>query len=328
MRNIGMYRMQVFDGRTTGMHWQRHKGGAQHYRIAERHGEAPRGGGGPRRRARAVLLGDGPDAGRPGRAAARRVPGTAADRTGEGADGRSRRPGAGEHRAGGLRRAGRAAPRGPLRRPHGLLLAGRRLPGVPPHGHHDAQEARLSHDRRRHSADGGRVPRQGERADLPAAHPEDAAGNRGHALPAGRRLPQPGPHLDRQALPGPRAQDHERVLGARPADVLEVHRRRRQGRERAGRRRGGVGGRHPRRSRARHPVHARPDGRPRERVGPAGVREQDGHRRDAEVAVGRVHAGMAHARRDEPRRPAGGPRKSGPASNGGGAGREERGARS
>ena len=28
----------VFDGRTTGMHWQRHKGGAQHYRVAERLG--------------------------------------------------------------------------------------------------------------------------------------------------------------------------------------------------------------------------------------------------------------------------------------------------
>ncbi len=35
-RNIGTYRMQVFDGRSTGMHWQRHKGGAQHYRVAER----------------------------------------------------------------------------------------------------------------------------------------------------------------------------------------------------------------------------------------------------------------------------------------------------
>jgi 4-hydroxy-3-polyprenylbenzoate decarboxylase len=39
MRNIGTYRMQVFDGRTTGMHWQRHKGGAQHYRVAERLGK-------------------------------------------------------------------------------------------------------------------------------------------------------------------------------------------------------------------------------------------------------------------------------------------------
>ena len=37
-RNVGMYRMQVYDGRTTGMHWQRHKGGAQHYRVAERLG--------------------------------------------------------------------------------------------------------------------------------------------------------------------------------------------------------------------------------------------------------------------------------------------------
>jgi 4-hydroxy-3-polyprenylbenzoate decarboxylase len=35
-RNIGTYRMQLFDGRTTAMHWQRHKGGAQHYRVAER----------------------------------------------------------------------------------------------------------------------------------------------------------------------------------------------------------------------------------------------------------------------------------------------------
>jgi 4-hydroxy-3-polyprenylbenzoate decarboxylase len=38
MRNVGAYRMQVFDGRTTGMHFQRHKGGAQHYRVAERLG--------------------------------------------------------------------------------------------------------------------------------------------------------------------------------------------------------------------------------------------------------------------------------------------------
>jgi 4-hydroxy-3-polyprenylbenzoate decarboxylase len=38
-RNLGMYRLQVFDRQTTGMHWHRHKGGAQHYRVAERRGE-------------------------------------------------------------------------------------------------------------------------------------------------------------------------------------------------------------------------------------------------------------------------------------------------
>ena len=34
-RNLGMYRMQVFDKKTTGMHWHRHKGGAYHYHLAE-----------------------------------------------------------------------------------------------------------------------------------------------------------------------------------------------------------------------------------------------------------------------------------------------------
>jgi len=31
-RNLGMYRMQVYDQHTTGMHWQRQKVGAEHYR--------------------------------------------------------------------------------------------------------------------------------------------------------------------------------------------------------------------------------------------------------------------------------------------------------
>lgn len=31
VRNVGMYRMQVFDGKTTGMHWHIHKTGARHY---------------------------------------------------------------------------------------------------------------------------------------------------------------------------------------------------------------------------------------------------------------------------------------------------------
>lgn len=33
-RNIGMYRLQVIDDTTLGMHWQRHKGGADHARTA------------------------------------------------------------------------------------------------------------------------------------------------------------------------------------------------------------------------------------------------------------------------------------------------------
>ncbi|HLH06463.1 MAG TPA: UbiD family decarboxylase [Terriglobales bacterium] len=60
-RNVGMYRMQVYDGKTTGMHWQRQKVAAEHYRermraaVAEGHAEASssvdimaRSGGGAR----------------------------------------------------------------------------------------------------------------------------------------------------------------------------------------------------------------------------------------------------------------------------------------
>ena len=34
IRNVGLYRMHKYDDRTTGMHWQVHKVGAQHYRAA------------------------------------------------------------------------------------------------------------------------------------------------------------------------------------------------------------------------------------------------------------------------------------------------------
>jgi 4-hydroxy-3-polyprenylbenzoate decarboxylase len=41
-RNCGMYRMQVYDERTTGMHWQTHKQGAEHYRRLKALGRSAR----------------------------------------------------------------------------------------------------------------------------------------------------------------------------------------------------------------------------------------------------------------------------------------------
>src|ERR1700733_3270795 len=41
-RNCGMYRMQVYDGQTTGMHWQTHKQGAEHYRRMAAEGKETR----------------------------------------------------------------------------------------------------------------------------------------------------------------------------------------------------------------------------------------------------------------------------------------------
>jgi 4-hydroxy-3-polyprenylbenzoate decarboxylase len=34
-QNLGMYRLQIYDGQTTGMHWHIHKGGATHFRHAQ-----------------------------------------------------------------------------------------------------------------------------------------------------------------------------------------------------------------------------------------------------------------------------------------------------
>lgn len=39
IRNVGMYRMQVFSKNTTGMHWHMHKTGAKHYEAYKRRGE-------------------------------------------------------------------------------------------------------------------------------------------------------------------------------------------------------------------------------------------------------------------------------------------------
>ncbi len=44
-RNIGMYRMQVYDAATTGMHWQRQKVAAEHYREGLRAAASSNSGG-------------------------------------------------------------------------------------------------------------------------------------------------------------------------------------------------------------------------------------------------------------------------------------------
>ncbi|HUJ49446.1 MAG TPA: menaquinone biosynthesis decarboxylase [Bryobacteraceae bacterium] len=41
-RNCGCYRLQVFDARTTGMHWQTHKQGAEHHRRLLKEGKQKR----------------------------------------------------------------------------------------------------------------------------------------------------------------------------------------------------------------------------------------------------------------------------------------------
>ena len=142
MRNIGTYRMQVFDGRTTGMHWQRHKGGAQHYRVAERLGK---------RLEVAVALSAEPVL--PYCATAPMPEGldelllggflvAQADRDGQMRDRRPRGAGQLAHRARRLRRAGGAPPRRAVRRSHGPLFAAGRLSALSPHLRHRGASGR------------------------------------------------------------------------------------------------------------------------------------------------------------------------------------------
>ena len=55
-RNVGMYRMQVYDGQSTGMHWQRQKVAAEHYRDRMRQSIEHEGGRGAQARAAVDLM--------------------------------------------------------------------------------------------------------------------------------------------------------------------------------------------------------------------------------------------------------------------------------
>jgi len=55
-RNVGMYRLQVYDERTTGMHWQRQKVAAEHYRDRMRESMKHEGGAGAQLRAAVDIM--------------------------------------------------------------------------------------------------------------------------------------------------------------------------------------------------------------------------------------------------------------------------------
>jgi 4-hydroxy-3-polyprenylbenzoate decarboxylase len=55
-RNVGMYRMQIYDERTTGMHWQRQKVAAEHYRDHMRQSVEHDGGTGALARAAVDIM--------------------------------------------------------------------------------------------------------------------------------------------------------------------------------------------------------------------------------------------------------------------------------
>ena len=214
-RNVGMYRLQVYDDQTLGMHWQIHKGSAEHQRLAEERREPMEV---------AIALGGDPCAIYSGSAP---LP-----------------PGIDEMVfAGWLRGSG--VPMVPCKTVHvdvpaeaEIVLEGwvdpaeRRLEGpfgdhtgyyslardypvFHLQGDHAPEEPDLPDHHRGPPAPGGLLAGQGHRAHLPADHPDDAARDRGHEHARRGRVPQPGHRLDQEALPRPRAQGHVRALGPR-----------------------------------------------------------------------------------------------------------------
>lgn len=170
-RNVGMYRLQKFDARTLGMHWQRHKGGAEHYRVAEALG---------RRLEVAIALGPDPavtyaaTAPLPDEMDELMLAGYLRKRPVELVKCRTidlEVPANAQIVLEGYVEPGRAPARGPVRRPHRLLLAGRRLPRFPPHGDHAPARSNLPDHRGGRSADGGWPDWEGDGAPLPPADP-------------------------------------------------------------------------------------------------------------------------------------------------------------
>ena len=253
-RNVGMYRMQKLDARSTAMHWQLHKDGRMDYLATDGRLEV------------AVALGLDPvsaysaSAPLPKHIDEFMLAGFLKGEPVELVPGKTigiEVPANAEIVLEGYVEQGDLTLEGPFGDHTGYYSAAGAVPGLPRDRDDDALGRDLSVDRRRQAAGRGRVARQGDGADLPARDQDERAGDR-RLRPARRgRVPQLRHRLDPQELPGPAAEGDARDLGARPAQPHEVGRRRRRARGRP-RLRGGLLPRdRERRSQARRAAHAK-----------------------------------------------------------------------
>ena len=153
-RNVGMYRMQIYDDRTTAMHWQVHKVGARHgkryYERSERMPVAVTLGGDPAYTFAATApLPDGLDEILFAGFIAQEISRARAVQ-----DDRSGSAGRCRFRPRRLRPAGRNAAGRTVRRSHRFLHRGRGLSRLSSHRDHASARRDLSDHDRRHPADG------------------------------------------------------------------------------------------------------------------------------------------------------------------------------
>ncbi len=223
-RNLGMYRMQVYDGLTTGMHWQVHKVGARHgklyYERNERMPVAVTIGGDPAYTFAATApLPDGLDeilfAGFMRKKSVELVKCLTND---------LEVPADVDFVLEGYVQPGEIRPEGPFGDHTGFYTAVEDYPVFHLTAITHRQRSGLPDHDRRHPADGRFLSRLGQREDFPAGLQNELPGDRRHGAAGGRRFSQPRFRQHPQAIRLPGLQGDARPLGDGADDVQQIHR--------------------------------------------------------------------------------------------------------
>ena len=297
-RNVGLYRLQKFDDRTLGMHWQRHKGGAEHWRRSKEE-----------RRRMEVAVAIGVDPTLMYSASAPLPPDVdemvfagflrgAPVETVQAKTVNIQVPAHAEIVLEGWVGSVGIAAGGSVWGSHRVLLAGGAVPGVSPDSGDSPTGSGVRFDDRGRAANGGRLDREGDGAAVPAAGAAVRAGDGGHEPAGSRCFPQLLHRVDSEAVSGSGPEGDAWHLGRGSADVHQV-------RDRGGSRRGRAepegsdvagGGEH--RPGAGPGAGARANGPSGVRHDHGTLRREAGHRRDAQAAPGGISAGMAAGDQD------------------------------
>ena len=228
IQNYGTYRLQVYDSRTTGMHWQTHKVGTRHYRLGQERGL--------QRMDVAVALGGDPvsiwtgSAPLPPDMDEMTVAGFLRKQAVELVKAKTSDllvPAHAEIVLEGYIAPGEERVEGPFgdhtgyysmedEYPvfHVACITRRRAPDLP---HHSSGA----------SADGRLLDGQSYGTPVPPGHPDHSAGGSRHQYACGGHLPQPGYRIHQEGIPGPGQEGNARSLGARADESGQDHCRRR-----------------------------------------------------------------------------------------------------
>ena len=226
-QNYGMYRMQVFDRCTTGMHWQTHKVGAHHYRVSQERQD--------NRLEVAVAIGADPatmwtgSAPLPPDMDEMAVAGFIREEGVELVKAKSVDllvPAQAEIVLEGYVLTDEQRLEGPFGDHTGYYSMPDEYPGLPRHHHNPSPQSHLSRYRSGTAANGRLLDGQGDGTHFHADYQDDNAGNRRHEYAGRGHFPQPGSGVHQEGIPGPGAKGDVRAMGIGPDEPHQDHHRR------------------------------------------------------------------------------------------------------